>query len=198
MAQNSSQTAAHTDEIEKIVLDIWMESNRDNVIMRRLLSGAAAMLGLSESALIKYMPKFLPDALLLDTRRDQLAVADAVLRIAEALMDYEMWDAYHESHAPSAYRYAAAVISWLYLFAAELGGAIPLSCPLYDARVRAAVAEFLATLMAYPIYESLHKALVDATEKWIRTLSPERREVALNMSRERREEEALLHFCSPP
>jgi len=203
MAQNNSQATASTamsveKEIEEEILNMWLDDAENNVVIWRIIDGVSTMLGVNRNEVIKYMPKFLSSPLLRDTRvrRDlELATTDAVLRIAETLMDYEMWDAYHESHAPSAYRYAAAVAAWLYLFATSYGGAIPLSCPLYDTRVRATVAEFLATLIAYPIYESLHKALVDATEKWIHMLSPERREAILKMPRERRAEEALLRFC---
>ncbi len=187
-------------EIEEEVLDMWLEAVRDNVVVWRIVNGVAAMLELDRGELIKYMPKLLPDNLLLDTRhrRDlDLAIKDAVESIVNTLIDHEAWDAYSASRAPSAYRYAAAVVSWLYLLA-SYAGIMPSDCPLFSTRIRAAVAEFLATRVAYSIADTLRETLIDVVERWIRSLPPERREAVLEMPRERRVEEALLHFCSPP
>jgi len=187
-------------EIEEEVLDMWLEAVRDNVVVWRIVNGVAAMLELDRGELIKYMPKLLPDNLLLDTRhrRDlDLAIKDAVESIVNTLIDHEAWDAYSASRAPSAYRYAAAVASWLYLLA-SYAGIMPSDCPLFDMRIKAAITEFFATKVAYPIADALEETLIDAANKWIRSLSPERREVILKMPRERRAEEALLRFCSPP
>ena len=190
--------AATEKEIEEEILETWLEA-ASNVIIWRFINGVSAMLELDRGKLIKYMPKFLPSSLLQDTRRrEDVALTDAIVRIVEALVDHDAWDAYSASRAPSAYRYAAAVASWLYLLADRLGSDIPLGCPLYDIRVKAAVAEFLANRVAYPIAEALKEALIDARNKWIRMLPPERREEMLKMPRERRVEETLLHFCSPP
>jgi len=185
------------EEIEREVLDAWLRVANDNVAIWRIINGVAGILGLSKKELIKYMPKFLPLSLLYDAkRREELAIKDAVERIAETLSDHEAWDAYSASRAPSAYRYAAAVASWLYLLAEQ--GGVSLSCPLYDVRVKAAVIEFLTTREAYPIADALRETLIDARNKWIRMLPPEHRETALRMTLEQRSEEALLYFCSPP
>jgi len=200
MSQNRNQAAMSVEkEIEEEILNMWLDDAENNVVIWRIIHGISAMLELDENELIKYMPKFLSSPLLRDTRvrRDQLATTDAIVRIAETLMDYEMWDAYHESRAPSAYRYATAVAAWLYLFATSYGGDIPLGCPLFDRRVVASITEFLATRTAHTIHEALQEALVDATWRLVRSLPRERREVILKMPRERRVEEALLRFCSP-
>jgi len=199
--QDRNQVApygATEKEIEEEILETWLEA-ASNVIIWRFINGVSAMLELDRGELIKYMPKFLPPSLLQDTRRrEDVALTDAITRIAETLADHDAWDAYSASRVPSTYRYAAAVASWLYLLATSYGGVIPLDCPLFDRRVVAAVTEFLATKVAYPIYDSLHEALIDVTSKWIRSLPPERREEMLKMPRERRVEEALIRFCSPP
>jgi len=183
-------------EIEAEILNEWLEVAKNNVVIWRIIDGVVDMLMIDKNELIKYMHKFLSDSLLQDARRD-IALEDAIMRIAETLMDYEMWDAYHESRAPSAYRYATAVAAWLYLFATSYGGDIPLGCPLFDRRVVASITEFLATRTAHTIHEALQEALVDATWRLVRSLPRERREVILKMPRERRVEEALLRFCSP-
>ena len=185
-------------EIEERVLNMWLEEAASNVVIWRLIDGVANMLELDRDVLIKYIPKYLSNTLLRGGRDEELAVTNAIERIVNTLSDYEAWDAYGASRVPSAYRYAAAVVSWLYLLATSYGGVIPLDCPLFDRRVVAAVTEFLATKVAYPIYDSLHEALIDVTSKWIRSLPPVRREEMLKMPRERRVEEALIRFCSPP
>jgi hypothetical protein len=181
-------------EIEAEILNEWLEVAKNNVVIWRIVDGIAGMLMIDKNELIKYMPKFLLDPSL----QDDIALEDAIVRIAETLADYEAWDAYHESLAPSAYRYATAVAAWLYLFATSYGGDIPLGCPLFDRRVVASITEFLATRTAHPINKALNEALIDATWMWVRSLPREHRVTILKMPRERREEEALLHFCSPP
>ncbi len=143
-------------EIDELMLGIWLE-NADSA-MRRIVNGVSALLELDKGELVRYMPKFLPPSLLQDRRRRQdvaLAVEEAVERIAEALADHEAWDSYHASRAPSAYRYAAAVAAWMYMYSEHLGAAAPLGCPLFSEKVKAVVAEFLATKVARPIAESI-------------------------------------------
>ena len=186
-------------EIKEEILNIWLEVAKDNVVVWRLVK-IAEVLGLNEDKLIEYMPEFLSATLLQNSRRHEdvrLAITDAVIKIANTLGDYEAWDSYSASRAPSAYKYAAAVVSWLYLLATSYGGDIPISCPLFDRRVVATITEFLATMVAYPIHEALNNALTDAIEKWIKS-SPSIRDVLSKMPRERRAEETLLRFCSLP
>ncbi len=143
-------------EIDELMLGIWLENA--NSAIWRIVDGISALLELDKDELVRYMPKFLPPSLLQDRRHRQdaaLAVEDAVERIADMLADHEAWDSYHASRAPSAYRYAAAVASWMYLHSEHLGTAIPLDCPLFSEKVKAAVAEFLATKVARPIAESI-------------------------------------------
>jgi hypothetical protein len=190
---------AEVKEVEEEVLRIWLEVAKDDVVIWRLIE-VADVLKLNKDELVRYLPKFLSVTLLQNSKRHEdvkLAIESAIIKIANTLGDYETWDSYSASRAPSAYKYAAAVVSWLYLLATSYGSYIPLSCPLFDRRVVAAITEFLATMVAYPVHEALREALVDAKEKLIR-LSPPIREILSKMSRERLEEEVLLRFCSPP
>ena len=146
-------------DVDEIVLEIWLEHANGAVL--RFVDGVSAILGLDRGELIKYMPKFLPASLLHDTSRLRdvaFASSDAVERIAEMFSDHDAWDLYYASHAPSAYRFAAAVASWMYLFAYHYGGTIPISCALFSEAVRAAVIEFLTTRVARPISDAVARA----------------------------------------
>jgi len=180
-------------EIEEEILRIWLEVAKDNVVIWRLIE-VADILRLDKNELIRYLPKFLSVTLLQNSERHdvKLAIEDAVVKIANTLGDYEAWDSYSASRAPSAYKYAAAVVSWLYLLATNYGSYIPLSCPLFDRRVIAAITEFIATMVAYPVHEALREALEEKLS------SPQIRKILSKMSREQLEEEVLLRFCSPP
>jgi len=92
-----------------------------------------------------------------------MAVEDAVERIGDILADGDAWDAYSESQAPSAYKYAAAVAIWLYLHGAYLGSYIPAGHPLFSDAAASAVARFLASRAAGPtIAEAVRRALGSA------------------------------------
>ncbi len=135
-----------------VVLEI---EHADGAVLR-FVDGVSAILGLRRDELIRYMPEFLPASLLYDGPRGrQDAAEDAVMRIAEVFSDHEAWDSYYASYAPSAHRFAAAVASWMYLFAYYYGGAVPTSCTLFSEAVRAAVAEFLTTKTARPISDAV-------------------------------------------
>jgi hypothetical protein len=126
-------------DVDEIMLEMWLEHANGAVL--RFVDGVSAILGLDRGELIKHMPKFLPVSLLHDGLRDvAFAVEDAVERIAEMFSDHDAWDLYYASHAPSAYRFAAAVASWMYLLAHHYGGTIPISCALFSKAVRAAAA----------------------------------------------------------
>ncbi|MFZ8810722.1 MAG: hypothetical protein ACO2PN_21760 [Pyrobaculum sp.] len=125
--------------------------------VQRFVNGVATILELDKNKLIKYMPKFLPQLLMQESRREDVAsaVEDAVVHILDAFSDHEAWDSYYTSHAPSAYMFAAAVAAWMYLYSEHYGSAIPIGCPLFSEAVKAAVAEFFATKTARPITESV-------------------------------------------
>jgi hypothetical protein len=137
-----------------VTLEIWLE-HADRAVLR-FVDGVSAILGLRRDELIRYMPEFLPASLLYDAPHSrQDAAEDAVERIAEVFSDHEAWDSYYASYAPSAYRFAAAVASWMYLFAYHYGNTIPTSCTLFSEAVRTAVVEFLTTKTARPISDAV-------------------------------------------
>jgi hypothetical protein len=149
-------------EVDEIMLEMWLE-HADRAVLR-FIDGVSAILGLRRDELIRYMPEFLPTSLLrnISCRQDAAFAAEsAVERIYKAFADHEAWDSYYASHAPSAYRFAAATASWTYLFAYHYGNTIPIGCPLFGEAVRAAVVEFLATKTAYPISDAVSRIQVD-------------------------------------
>ncbi len=180
-----------TTEVEKIVLEMWLEAARDNVTVWRVINGVAEMLGLRKDELIRYLPKFLPISLLQVNSDVRLGLEDAVVLITDTLIDSEGWDAYHESHAPSAYRHAAAVVAWLYLYAEHLGATIPRNCLLFSDNIAAAVAKFLATKVARPIADAVRQTAV----QWMQSLPPKRRDEVAQLLREQRETEVLIRSC---
>jgi len=101
----------------------------------RLVDGVSAIVGPRRDGMIRYMPVYLPASLLHDAPRRRDAAEDAVERIAEAFSDHEAWDTHHASHAPSAYRFAAAAASWMYLLVHHYGSTIPTSCALFSEAV---------------------------------------------------------------
>jgi hypothetical protein len=137
---------------------------------------------------LHYLPEVLPDELLTLLHREEDVMPDAIIRavvrVANTLIDYEAWDAYsgRQSQAPSAYIYAAAVVSWMYMFAYGSGSYIPLGCPLFDRRVAAAITEFLATAVAYPVYEALRDAIAESSRRLRKRLE---------------DEEVLIQLCTP-
>ncbi len=181
---------------EDVILEVWLETYRTNSNIQRIVRGVAGMLELDVDTLLRYVPRALSVTLLRDAghRMDlQLALESAIEYIAKTLVDHEMWDAYHESRAPSAYRYVVAVVAWMYLYAEHLGVAIPRHCVLFSDSVASAIAEFLATKVAQPISETIRESI----NKWLWSLPPKQREELLQLSREQREEVALIRTCAP-
>jgi len=139
------------------IMEMWLK--RADGAMLRFVDGVSAILGLRRDELIRYVPEFLPAPLLCGGPRGrQDAAEDAVERIAEVFSDHEAWDSYHASHAPSAYRFAVAVASWMYLLAYHYGSTMPAGCALFSEAVRAAVVEFLSTRVARPISDAVASA----------------------------------------
>jgi len=175
-------TTTHiTKEIREETIQIRLEYLRANNVAMRLIHGIAVILGLDPQTLEQYVAELSPYCtLLLDhcLKNDiKLSIEDAVERIYVALFDTDAWDAYSSSPGPSAYRFAAAVVLWLYMY--ELvGGYIPRNCPLFDRRVAAAVVDYLVTKVAYPIGETLHEVVHETRKR-------------------QSEKEVLLHLCSP-
>jgi len=154
---NANQKTLLKKGVDEIMLEIWLE-HADGAVLR-FVDGISAILGLDRDKLIEYMPKLLPVSLLHDGLRDvAFAAEDAVERIAEMFSDHDAWDLYYASRAPSAYRFAAAVASWMYLFAYHYGSTVPVGCALFSEAVRAAVAEFLSTRVARPISDAVARA----------------------------------------
>jgi hypothetical protein len=85
-----------------------------------------------------------------------LALRGAVSRVATELFKTDMWD---RRTAP--YRYAAAVVAWLYLYSEHYGYYIRDSCPLFSRSVASEVLHFLATGDAHCIADALAEELLD-------------------------------------
>jgi len=79
-------------------------------------------------------------------------------RIAKILIDHEAWDSYNPD-APSARKYAAAVVLWLLLARLRLGDLVRSDCPLFSDSVAAAITWFIATRVAKPISDTLGRVL---------------------------------------
>jgi hypothetical protein len=138
------------------IMEIRLE-HADSAVLR-FVDGVSAFLGLRRDGLVRCTPVFLPASLLHDAPRRRDAAEDAVERIAEAFSDHEAWDSHHASHAPSAYRFATAAASWMYLLVHHYGSTIPTSCALFSEAVGAAVAESLTTKTARPISDAVARS----------------------------------------
>lgn len=151
-----NETTSVARVVNEIVLETWLENASSDVW--RIVSGVATILELDRDELVKYMPKFLPLSLLRDRPRRQdvaLAIEDAIEHILETFADHEAWDSYHASRSPSAYKFAAAVATWMYLLAHHYGSNISVDCPLFSEKIKATVAEFLTTKVARPVSETV-------------------------------------------
>jgi hypothetical protein len=144
------------DDVIKEVIRIKEEElARSNDIIK-VVHAVATLLGLDEKTLLQEVLKLEGCLVERCTRQDEaLAVEDMVERVAEILSDHEAWDSYSSSKAPSAYKYATAVVLWLLLTAYHYGGLIRTDCPVFSDSVAAAIMRFLATRQAAPVAEAL-------------------------------------------
>ena len=169
------------NEIKEETIRMRMEYV-SNAALMRFVRGVATMLELDLEQLVRYVAELSPycifdNCLIHDVK---FALEDSVMRIYSILNDTDAWDAYSVSPGPSAYRYAATVALWFYLYAEFVGGHILLSCPLFGHRVAAAITEFLATRTAYPLRDAMHDTIIKTQKR-----------------KRQSEEEVLLHLCFP-
>jgi hypothetical protein len=127
----------------------------------RIVNGVAALLGLDGGdRLYAHLAEFLPFEPARGAGLKELlpTLRDAVNRTAAELFKVDEWD---RRTAP--YRYAAAVVAWLYLYAEHYGHYIRRNCPLFSTRVASEVLRFLATGDACCIAEALADELLDVS-----------------------------------
>jgi hypothetical protein len=153
-------------EVEEIVYRDWEEAARGNAALSRIVRGVAAMLGIDEGELRRHVSKVLSRCLLDGCPRQDtvLALASAVERIYDALLDPDAWNAYADRPGPSALRYAAAVAAYMYLLAEQHGGLVPLGCPLFGPRAASLILVFLATRQApgdWAVKDAIHDAVIE-------------------------------------
>jgi len=167
---NGQILSQNEDEIVREVTEEKLKYIRKNESLMRLIRGAATILGLlNEGRLAWEVAKLGDDCLATEVciRRDEdLMVESIVERITDILADAGAWDEYHVERAPSAYRYAAAVVLWFAMYKYYVGDRIPLSHPLFSDAVAAAIARFLATHVAYDIANALSSELKKVKHKY--------------------------------
>jgi len=166
--QNQTQPREITDEIVRTVTEMKLKSIRSNKSIMRLIEGVASALELDEDKLAWEVAR-IGDICLVEqcNKHDEdLMIEDLVERITDILADAGAWDEYHVERAPSAYRYAAAVVLWLYMSEMYVGGRIPASHPLFSDAVAAAVGRFLATEVAHNIADALSSELKETKRKY--------------------------------
>jgi hypothetical protein len=145
------------DEIVREVTEEKLKSIHKNESIMRIIHGIAMILGLEEDKLAWEVAKLGDDCLAeVCIRRDEDLMAESIVeRITDILTDAGAWDEYHVERAPSAYRYAAAVVLWFTMVGMYLGDRIPVTHPLFSDAVAAAIARFLATHVAHDIADAL-------------------------------------------
>jgi len=126
-----------------------------------VVRGVAQLLELDESLLLREVLLLESGCLAISCyyKQDEIiGTEDLIERIAKILIDHEAWDSYSPD-APSARKYAAAVVLWLLLARFRLGGLVRSDCPLFSDSVAAAITWFIATRVAKPISDALVRVL---------------------------------------
>ncbi len=164
----NGQISYQDDEITREVTEEKLKSLRKSESILRLIRGMALILGLDEDRLAYEVAKLGDDCLAEDCleQDEDLMVESIVEGITDILADAGAWDEYYIERAPSAYRYAAAVVLWLLMCMYHVGGRIPVTHPLFSDAVAAAIAHFLSTRVAKPIADALMAELKKAKHKY--------------------------------
>ena len=126
-----------------------------------VVRAVAQLLEIDESQLLREVLLLESGCLVVDCyyKHDEIiGTEDAIERVAKILVDHEAWDSYNPD-APSARKYAAAVVLWLLLARFRLGGLVRSDCPLFSDSVAATIAYFIATRVAKPISDALVRVL---------------------------------------
>ena len=158
--QNPPTSSDVMEEIRREVIAAKMELLDKSIIP--VVRGVAQLLELDESLLLREVLLLEGGCLAVECyyKQDEIiGTEDLIERIVKILVDHEAWDSYSAFRAPSAYRYAAAVVLWLLLARFRLGGLVRSDCPLFSDSVAAAITWFIATRVAKPISDALGRVL---------------------------------------
>jgi len=145
------------EEIRNEIIASKMEV-LDKSIMR-IIRGVASLLQLDENRLLREVLLIEGGCLTTNCHRQDMVIGteDVIVRIVEILSDWAAWDEYYV--APSAYRYAAAVVVWMLLAERRVGTLIRIDCPLFSDSVATAIMWYLITRVAKPISDALDSML---------------------------------------